>query len=590
MRNTNNSKRRISPKICLYIFFFIISSVISIGFGGMDAVSVETPHQAIVTYTDGFVDVMYKGSDKWLTLVEGDKLGVGDTIETGTEGTVEIKLVDGSVLKIGPDSRVLIKELGMVEVTKVTTSTFGLLRGKIRAIVNPFLIKESRFMIETENATVGTRGTDFGTSFNPDTGETYVIGISDCVSVVATKFPGIDPIKVCMNEELLVYSDKEPGEVVGVNAKKLEEFLDEMEIKGEEVETEIEPPYITGAFVNRIINLEDVDDVLTLTKGDLSFDGKVVVNGTAADDAYDIDRVEVSTDGGVSWNIATGTLSWTFEFVPETDIEYELMVKAVNEMGVESDPYELGPWYISYTDLSYEDIAKEFINNLENYTESGDITSIEDMISDDYDGRAGDYYSKYDLVDSILAVFDSGADISLNFNINQVTSGSIIVSTGWTSTIGGLNQSGSLKFWLSEMEDFKLTHTEGEWFLGKYLYVEEGLFMEQFDYAVGPCNNMVKILLTVPDIPKDVTEVEIEVEADTCIPEPRTLTRSYYESETGMDVGFGGEFVIESVFSCTDPHMCGSQSIMYTSAYPSVSATFNEYGYYLEEWIPLPTF
>jgi hypothetical protein len=478
----------------------------------------------------------------------------------------------------------------MVEVTKVTTSTFGLLRGKIRAIVNPFLIKESRFMIETENATVGSRGTDFGTSFDPDTGETYVIGISDCVSVVATKFPDIDPMEVCMNEELLVYSDKEPGEVVGVDAEKLEEFLEEMEIKGEEIEVEIEPPYITGAFVNRIINLEDVDDVLTLTKGDLSFDGKILVSGTAADDVYEIDRVEVSTDGGMLWNVATGTENWTFEFVPETDIEYELMIKAVNEMGVESDPYELGPWYISYLDLSYEDIAREFINNLESYTESGDITSIEDMISDDYDGSAGNLYSKDDLVDSVMVVFDSGADISVNFNINQVTSGSIIVSTGWTTKIGGASQSGTLKFWLSEVDNYKLTHTEGDWFLGKYLYVEEELYMEQFDYAFTPCNNMVKILLTVPGVPMDVNEVEIEVEAETCMPEGRTLTRSYYESETGMDVGFGGEFVIESVFSCTDPHLCGMDSIMYDYTYPNLTSRYDDYGYYLEETIPLPAF
>jgi hypothetical protein len=447
-------------------------------------------------------------------------------------------------------------------------------------------------MIETENATVGVRGTDFGTIYDPDTGATNVISISDCVSVVATNFPDIDPIDVCTNEEILVYSDKEPGEVAGVDTEKLEEFLEEMEIKGEGAEisgeVEIEPPYITGVFVNKIINLEDIDELLTLTKGDLSFDGKALVSGTATDDAYAIDHVEVSIDGGVAWVTADGTSNWSFEFAPETDIEYELLVKAVNEMGTESDPYELGPWYITYLDLDYEDIAKAFLDDLKSYAESGDITSIEDMVSDDYDGSAGKFYSKYDLIDGILMVFDSGADISVSFTLNQVTGGSIIVSSGWTSKIGDMKQSGTLKFWLSEMDDFKLIHTEGDWFLGKYLYVEGELFMEQFDYAVGPCNNMVRILLTVPGVPIDVNEVEIEVEAESCTPENRTLTRSYYESETGMDVGFGGEFVIESVTSCTDPHMCGSQSIMYSNAYLNLSAVFEEYGYYLEESIPLP--
>ena len=593
MKNLKTLRGIVTPRICLYIvFFFIISILVSIGLGGENAGSVETPHQAIVTYTDGFVDVMYKGSEEWAALVEGDRLEVGDTIETGTEGAAELKLADGSVIKVGPDSRVLIKELGMVEVTKVTTTTFGLLRGRIRAIVNPFLKKESSFMIETENATVGVRGTDFGTIYDPDTGATNVISISDCVSVVATNFPDIDPIDVCTKEEILVYSDKEPGEVVGVDAEKLKEFLEEMEIKGEGTEVsgelEIEPPYITGVFVNKIINLEDIDEFLTLTKGDLSFDGKVLVSGTATDDAYAIDHVEVSIDGGVAWDTADGTSNWSFEFIPETDIEYELLVKAINEMGVESDPYELGPWYISHLDLDYEDIAKEFLEDLKSYAESGDITSIEDMVSDDYDGSASGLYSKYDLIDSILMVFDSGADISVSFSINQVTGGSIIVSTGWSSTVGAVNQSGTLKFWLSEMDDYKLIHTEGEWFLGKYLYVEEELYMEQFDYAFMPCNNMVRILLTVPGVPMDVNEIEIEVEAETCTPENRTLTRSYYESETGMDVGFGAELVIESVTDCGDPHLCGTDSIMYVSVYPNLGARFNEYGYSLEEWIPLP--
>ena len=235
-------------------FLFILTALI---LGGFVYAQRDLSNTAVVTYTDGFVDVKFMGTGSWTPLIEGTEVKEGDEIETGTEGEVELRLSDRSVLKIGPDSRVVIKEMGMVEITEIRTSTFGLIRGKIRAVVTPFMKKESKFTIETENATVGVRGTDFGTTFDPDTGQTNVISISDCVSVVATNFPALDPIEVCTSEELMVYSDAEPGDVFGVDKEKLEKFLDEMEIKGEEVISpiDVEPPYISRAFVNNRIDL-----------------------------------------------------------------------------------------------------------------------------------------------------------------------------------------------------------------------------------------------------------------------------------------------------------------------------------------------
>ena len=109
-------------------------------------------------------------------------------------------LSDGSTIVIGANSRVVIKELNTLEVTKVSTSTFGLLKGKIRAIVVPLVSKDSRFTIETGNATVGVRGTDFGVTRDPDAGTTHLLALDGAVYLTPTYFPDLPPIFVVGGE------------------------------------------------------------------------------------------------------------------------------------------------------------------------------------------------------------------------------------------------------------------------------------------------------------------------------------------------------------------------------------------------------
>jgi len=45
---------------------------------------------------------------------------------------------------------------------------------------------------------------------------------------------------------------------------------------------------------------------------------------------------------------------------------------------------------------------------------------------------------------------------------------------------------------------------------------------------------------------------------------------------------------VEGVTNCTDPHLCGSESIMYDFSSPWMSGYFNDYGYDLSDTIDLP--
>ncbi|MEJ2068420.1 MAG: FecR domain-containing protein, partial [Deltaproteobacteria bacterium] len=352
------------------IFFFVAISLVTLFYLIVHAELADSNKMTAVKVT-GFVDAKLKETGKVVALAERMKVGVGDEITTDSESSVELKLNDGSVIKICADSKVIIKELGQVEVTKISKSTFKLVEGKIRAVVKPLIEKDSKFTIETDNATIGVRGTDFGVIFDLDLGNTEVLSIEDCISVVATNFPGLDAVDVCTKQELLISGVNVPGAVKAIAADKLEEFLKEMGIEGEggegEPTGEEEPPEITSAYINNRINLEYLIGTLVVTKSDLNYEKKISVTGTAEDVKYKISKVEVSTDGGMTWGDATGGERWKFEFAPEDKMEYELMMRATNEKGITSDPDDFGSFEIKYLDITYEEIAKDFIDKFFNF-------------------------------------------------------------------------------------------------------------------------------------------------------------------------------------------------------------------------------
>ncbi|MBN1573599.1 MAG: FecR domain-containing protein [Deltaproteobacteria bacterium] len=559
--------------------------------------------KAEVIYVSGFVDAKLKETGKTVTLVKGMKVGQGDEIMTDSESSVELKLTDGSIIKIGEDSRVVIKELGQVEITKVSRSKFELIKGKVRAVVKPFVDKDSKFTIETENATIGVRGTDFGVSFDFDTGGTDIISIEACVSVVAKKIPGLDPIEVCTMQELLVSGDNLPGTVLGVDKEKLKEFLDGMEIKVD-IKTPIDvedllPPEITSAILNGKINLEDIDDILTLMKSDLNFENMLSIVGTAVDENFSIAKVEVSTDGGMTWNNATGTANWSYKFKPDGGMEYELMFRVTNVNGDQSEPEDFGSFIIKFLDISYEDIAKTFIDNFFRYVKSSDTINLGELISDLYDGKAGGFYSKDELLDDNLEAFlDLAMSLTISYSINQVSydGKNIVISTSWTASIAGATTRGTTKWWLSQSENYTLIHTEGSWFISVSISSSEpGLTVENVDFTEVPaacCCMGIEVMMVAPNIPQNVPTLTVNAET-ICGSFSLILTRVYYMAETGYTDGFGGKFLVMESGPCNPPAFpCNLLfPVVFSNSFdPSktLNVTFSGYGYNFLETITLP--
>lgn len=547
----------------------------------------QNPTEALVVSSEGYADVQVRGTDKFVPLVEGTGLTVGDTIQTDSEAKVVLRLPDKSTLIIGENSRVVIRELGMVEVTKISSSTFEIIKGKIRAIVNPFINPESTFMIKTNNATVGVRGTDFGELYDPDTDRTYVLGLENCVSLTPTGIPGSTPILLCAGDELTILGGQRPGAPIKASDKTIDMFLEEMAITLPA--GEIGSPYINTVFVNRIINLQDIDGTLTLTQDDLTIDNDVVINGTAADESYAVTEVEVSLDRGTTWKTASGTTNWSYKFVPQEMLEYELMIRAKNEKGAISDPGELGSWIIVYQDEDYESIARSMIDKFFAAVMTGD-SSADDLVSDYYDGVIDNVYSKSELIDKIR---DTNRSTTASYTINQVnsTGETIVASISWSATVNGNKSDGTSKFWLSKADDFRITHSEGTWFLKSSRMPEIKLEIVSSIYG-PPCENALRILLVVPDVPANVSSV-IVYPITTCESTHfAILTRAGFEDMTGETDGFGGDFHYEKTTGCTasgGPPCAGTIPFLYQDLNPLVTVNYTDYGYNLSASTMLPS-
>jgi hypothetical protein len=210
-----------------FVRYFLLSAVIA----GL-CVSSEAASPAVtVAYVQGKATVTPAGCAGTVALAEDRTVVPGDRIETGSDGSVELVLADESVVKIGPESSVVVKEAGYVEVTKKSSNILDLVYGKVRAVVAPLLNEESVFIIETENTTVGVRGTDFVVSHDKAARETDVLCSDGSVELrprdVVRK--GLAPILVRGDEGIRLVAGKlpeKPARWVDERRKKLVGGLD----------------------------------------------------------------------------------------------------------------------------------------------------------------------------------------------------------------------------------------------------------------------------------------------------------------------------------------------------------------------------
>lgn len=114
-----------------------------------------------VTFLAGDATRAPGASAKAERLAVGGAVRAGDVVETRKRTRLEVRLADGSVLRLGPLSRAEIAAASFGETPEERNVSAKLLVGRIWANVAKAVGGEARFEVRTENAVAGVRGTTF---------------------------------------------------------------------------------------------------------------------------------------------------------------------------------------------------------------------------------------------------------------------------------------------------------------------------------------------------------------------------------------------------------------------------------------------
>lgn len=93
-------------------------------------------------------------------LLMNSELFLDDKIITGVDGLVKLLLRDESILKVSPNSELIISSM-IVGPGEDGKSTVDLLKGRLRSVIGNSLGANTEFEVTTSVAVAGVRGTDF---------------------------------------------------------------------------------------------------------------------------------------------------------------------------------------------------------------------------------------------------------------------------------------------------------------------------------------------------------------------------------------------------------------------------------------------
>ncbi len=133
------------------------------------------PVEARIVYLKGKVEVQKVGSLSWSPAAVKMTLGSGDKVATEDGTELEIKLDDGSVLKMRDKGLLAIDRMEKQKKPLTTITSLQAVSGKILGCIRKLSSRESRFDITTPTAVAGIRGTVFAVFVEGDSTELDVV-------------------------------------------------------------------------------------------------------------------------------------------------------------------------------------------------------------------------------------------------------------------------------------------------------------------------------------------------------------------------------------------------------------------------------
>jgi len=176
---------------------------------------------------------------------------------------------------------------------------------------------------------------------------------------------------------------------------------------------------------------------VTIIKQDLTRDREILIKGSAQGGGQPVTKIEISLDGGKTWNEAQGLENWHYRFAPVAKKPYELALRVTNAAGIVSDPKAFGMVNLSYLPITLSELISRQADELAKAYMSRDLERYMSLISKGYH-RYPEGWLRLRRV--ISNDFKSRNNIVLRLTVNQVfeLEGAIMADIRWRLTYAGL--------------------------------------------------------------------------------------------------------------------------------------------------------
>ena len=168
----------------------------------------------------GTVSVLRVQSGETKMLANQSELFLNDVIITGPDGLAKLLLRDETILKISPNSEVVISEM-IAGPNAEGRSSIDLLKGRLRSVIGNKLGANTAFDVNTPVAVAGVRGTDFEVVHILVDGD-WVSGVRCFDGSVALSTPGLETfgdVVILPSQYSLASNSSGPSEPIEISAE-----------------------------------------------------------------------------------------------------------------------------------------------------------------------------------------------------------------------------------------------------------------------------------------------------------------------------------------------------------------------------------
>lgn len=221
----SNMKRNVIPnkvRNLAMILSLSLAMTVIIGFIPSYSYAQEQQPIGIATAVKGQVTVVSSGGESE-TVVEGVKVFLGDTFETGDDSGVKILFDDDTLVSLGANADIEITEFVYTPTKRKSLS--NITKGKLKSIIQKFEGGESNVEYATPNAVAGIKGTILFIDADKEPlcvleGQVFVKGVA----------PGTREVKL-ETEQCTRIIDGNPSDIIPFTDELKEEFILGTEVK-----------------------------------------------------------------------------------------------------------------------------------------------------------------------------------------------------------------------------------------------------------------------------------------------------------------------------------------------------------------------